>query len=339
MKKISDLTKWKKALILAGKIAIGSSLAIYTADFLKLEYASAAGIITLLTLVTTKKGTLKLSMHRLLSFMVVEMLTFVTFAPIQSEWIAYGLFVFLVVLICEMMGWRATISTNAVIGTHFLLAEKFTPAFLMNEFLLVVIGITFAFLLNLFQDNHGQKGYFVKNIPLIEARMQDVLKEVADYLDNRFPEETEKIVWTDVSALRNRLIELLGEAWEYEENNFKEGGGYYADYFEMRLDQCRTLLHLHDAMRKIKTIPRQAKVIENYIRYLSAYVTEINVPALQLKYLDDIFAGMKKEPMPVTREEFENRALLYHILMDLEEFLHVKERFIEKYQPGAQGKK
>ena len=251
MKRMSDPVKWKKALILACKIAVGSSLAIYTATLLQLEFAHASGIVTLLTLVTTKKGTAKLSMHRLLSFMIVEMLVFVTFAPIKSGWIAYGLFVFFVVLICEMMGWRATVSTNAVIGTHFLQAEQFTPEFLMNEFLLVAIGITFAFLLNLIQDNQGQKGYFARNIPLIEARMQDVLAEVADYLANPLPGEAGQNVWTDISALRARLVELLGEAWEYKENAYGEDGGYYADYFEMRLDQCRTLIHLHDAMRKI----------------------------------------------------------------------------------------
>ena len=32
---------------------------------------------------------------------------------------------------------------------------------------------------------------------------------------------------------------------------------------------------------------------------------------------------------PKTREEFENRAVLYHILMDLEEFLIFKKRFID----------
>ena len=36
----------------------------------------------------------------------------------------------------------------------------------------------------------------------------------------------------------------------------------------------------------------------------------------------------------VTREEFESRALLYHILMDLEEFLMFKKRFVE----GLDGK-
>lgn len=34
-------------------------------------------------------------------------------------------------------------------------------------------------------------------------------------------------------------------------------------------------------------------------------------------------------PLPASREEFENRAILYHILMDLEEFLKMKKKFVD----------
>ena len=65
---MSNFTKWKRALLLAGKIAIGSSLAIYSAELLHLQFSSSAGIVTLLTLITTKKGTLKLSIARVITF-------------------------------------------------------------------------------------------------------------------------------------------------------------------------------------------------------------------------------------------------------------------------------
>lgn len=47
--------KWKKNLLLALRIALGSSLAIYTSECLQLQYSASAGIIALLTLITTKK--------------------------------------------------------------------------------------------------------------------------------------------------------------------------------------------------------------------------------------------------------------------------------------------
>ena len=38
---------------------------------------------------------------------------------------------------------------------------------------------------------------------------------------------------------------------------------------------------------------------------------------------------MRKGKLPATREEFENRAILYHILMDLEDFLLRKKKFVQ----------
>ena len=38
---------------------------------------------------------------------------------------------------------------------------------------------------------------------------------------------------------------------------------------------------------------------------------------------------MKDSPLPVTREEFEDRALLYSVLMDLEYFLQLKKDFAD----------
>ncbi len=80
---------------------------------------------------------------------------------------------------------------------------------------------------------------------------------------------------------------------------------------------------------KIRTVPRQTSVIVEYIRYMSLYVTELNVPEKQLEHLKGIFSRMEKEPLPVSRDEFENRAILYHVLMDLEDFLLVKQKYLE----------
>ncbi|WP_353956975.1 hypothetical protein [uncultured Dubosiella sp.] len=38
---------------------------------------------------------------------------------------------------------------------------------------------------------------------------------------------------------------------------------------------------------------------------------------------------MKDEPLPATRQEFESRAYLMHILLDLEEFVACKQHYID----------
>lgn len=319
--------KLEKKLLLAGKIALGSSLAIYTAELLQLQFSASAGIVAMLTLITTKKGTVRLSAFRLLSFALTSVLAWVTFVPIQCEWIAYGVFIFVLVLLSEAGNWRATLSVNAVIGTHFLMTGTYTPAFFLNEFLLVAIGVLFAFVLNLFHNNYGQKERLQESIHEIEGQIQRILEGIAAYL-SQTPQD--KSVWAEISRLERRLQTLIQDACEYEGNTFGKEAAYFSRYFEMRLSQCQILHSLHQEMGKMRTMPRQAEIIVQYILYLTAFVTELNEPTPQLAYLEDLFAKMKREPLPTSREEFESRAMLYHILMDLEEFLLVKARFVKE---------
>ena len=77
-------------------------------------------------------------------------------------------------------------------------------------------------------------------------------------------------------------------------------------------------------------MPKQALVIADYMMYMADYIVEMNIPDQQIKKLEEISEKMKTEELPKTREEFEGRALLYHILMDLEEFLVYKKRFVNE---------
>ncbi len=322
--------KLKKTVLLAVKIAVGCGIAIYIAEALKLEYAVSAGTVTLLSLLGTKWETVKFSLVRLGTFFLTVMLIFLIMPRMHSEWIAYGVIVFLLVFLTNLMGWRATLSVNAIITAHYMTRQDFAPAFLFNEFMLVFIGVVIAIVLNLFHLNKSQKKDLMEGIRYVETAMQADLREVAGYLmGEQMKEQRSRSVWVDITLLEGKLRELMEEAREYQDNTFESHHDYYLDYFEMRLDQCRMLDSLHYEMRKMRSMPKQARVIADYIRYLADYVVEKNVPEKQMVRLNEIFAEMEKEELPESREEFESRALLYHILMDLEEFLKYKQAFVE----------
>lgn len=316
----------KKTLMQAIKIAVGSSVAIYIAERLDLEYAISAGSIALLTLVTTKWETVKLSMLRLLTYALTVCLGWIAFVRLESDWLEYGVFVLLLVIISELLGLKATVSVNAVIGTHFMVTKDFSPQFILNEFLIVLIGVSIAIVLNLFYDYQGQRREIIKSMRYTEKSLQKILEEMASYLSDK---EMHRNVWDDICGLEVQLEEFTRDAYEYQDNTFQSHPGYYIDYFEMRMKQLGVLHNLHYEMKKIRTMPKQAEIIAEYILYLKEYVVEVNVPTLQMERLSQIFRDMEKEKLPVTREEFESRAMLYHILMDLEEFLTFKKRFVE----------
>lgn len=316
----------KKILLLSVKIAAGSSTAIYIAQELQLEYAISAGTITLLTLLATKWETVKLSVFRLVTFVVSVLAAWLVFAHINSTWFSYGAFIFIIVFLSEMMNWRAVISVNSVIGAHLLTSHNFTYESIWNEFMLVVIGISIALVLNLFHDNHNREKDIIADMRYTEERLQSVLRMLAAYLIDR------KLDWEaldEICMLEDKLHGFLKEAYEFQENTFQSHPGYYIDYFEMRQGQCRILHDLYFEMKKIQNMPEQAKIIADYMLYLAGYVLELNEPSKQMERLNDIFESMAKEEMPKGRTEFEGRAILYHILMDLEEFLNYKFRFIQ----------
>ena len=321
------MEKFRKTLLLAVKIGLGSSIAIYIAQALHLEYAVSAGTVTLLTLMTLKWDTVKLSIARFATFLTTIALGWLIFLHINSIWAAYGILLTLVAFISEFAGWRTTISVNSVVAAHLVTNHDFSPAAIWNEFLLVLIGVVLAVLLNLFQENQYHRRIIVSDMRDTETRLQSILRDLADYLSG---DETHHNVWNDIHTLEDKIKNYIKSAIEYQENTFHSHPEYYILYFQMRYEQCRMLHNLNNELVKIRSMPKQAMVIAEYLRYLAEYVIEINQPTQQITRLNEIFAAMKNEELPKTREEFENRAMLYHILMDIQDFLTYKANFVSK---------
>lgn len=87
-------------------------------------------------------------------------------------------------------------------------------------------------------------------------------------------------------------------------------------------------------------MPKEAAVVSGYVRYLVPYVVEFNQPQEQTRKLKQICEKFKKQGSLESGEAFESYAMLYHILMDLEEFLVYKMRFIrdlDEEQKGSTG--
>lgn len=315
----------KKKLILAIKISVGTSAAMFIAQALHLQNAGSAGTIALLTIVTTKWETVRLTYARIVTFAISVLLVLLIFSSFRIQWIGFGIYIFFMVLICEFLGWKSTISVNSVIGTHFLVAQDFSPQFIANEFLLVLIGTVVAFAVNMFSHNKNRQKKLVANISYVEAQLQMILRELASYLLHR---EMKEDVWDDIRNLEAWLKNLVVDAYEYEGNTFRTHTGYYMSYFEMRLEQCNVLHDLHYELKKIRSHTVQAEQVAEYMLYLVDYVREMNSPEEQIHYLEVMVEDIQNQPLPKTRDEFETRAVLYHILTELEAFLIHNRRFV-----------
>lgn len=316
----------KKIFIHALKIAVGTSAAMYIAQTMNLQNATSAGTIALLTIMTTKWETVRLSIARIMTFAFAVILALFTFSNLIIPWEVFGIYIFFLVLGSEFLGLKSTISVNAVIGMHFVVSRDFSMEFIANEFMLVLIGTAVAFVVNLFSHNRNRQKRLVESICEVEEQLQLILRELASYL---MKQEMKEDVWCDIRNLENRLKKLVVEASEYEGNTFQSHTVYYMDYFEMRLEQCTVLHDLHYELKKIRSRSVQAEMVADYMLYLVEHIKETNVPSEQIKVLEDMVEEMGKQPLPASREEMETRVVLYHILTELETFLIHKRRFVQ----------
>lgn len=320
------MKKYAKNLLLAVKIGIGSSIAIFIAQSLHLEYAASAGTVALLTLMTSKLETFRLSFSRFATFGLTLLLAILVVSHISNIWLAYGLILMMVVFIAECLGLRTTISVNSVVAAHLVTSRDLSGPSILNEFLLVLIGVTLAVILNLFHANYSHRRQIIANMRRTEEHLQNILNDVAAYLrDGGAGGE----VWREIGGIEGQLQEYINSAYEYQDNTFHSHPEYYISYFEMRLEQFKILHRLHYEIKRIRSMPQQAAVVADYLEYLAKYVVELNSPDRQIERLDELFENMRGQELPKTREEFESRAILYHVLMDIQDFLACKRKFVD----------
>lgn len=302
-------------------------MAVAIAQFFELQYATSAGIVTLLTVQDTRRDTIRLAAERFFSFLLSVLLVFVSFHYVgRLEWVNYGFYIFLMVHVCYFFGWQNTISVNAVMGTHYLLTPDYSLNFAASELAVITIGTALALLMNWRMPSNLR--ILREDIQRVEDDMQQVLRELACYLEGELDGAH---IWFDLDRLEESIHQGLERAHEHAHNTLSEEDHYYIEYMEMRLQQCALLQALRGRVWKIDGMPGQAKIISEYLRYLIPYVHEKNIPDRQREDLQQVFDHMKQQPLPRDRDEFESRAILYHVLLDLEDFLLVKKRFADQY--------
>ena len=326
---IRDKKRLKRICIKSLKIGFGSCIAIAIAHFFNLKYEISAGTIALLTILTTKWETIRLSAYRIIMFFVTVLVGWLVHNFIGGGWPEYGICLLIIVFICEITGLTATLSVNSVIGAHFFTEGDFSPKFIINEFILLLIGISIAIVLSFFSSNRSYKKMIIKHMEHVENTMHDILSHIASYLRN---ETMPGSVWADINQLEDKIKEFIQDASEYNNNSFSDNPKYYMEYFEMRLLQIDELHSLHYEMRRMRSMPVLAEVVAEFLDFMAECIGKMEMLDVQLDNLHEILSHLKKEAPPATTEEFESRAILYHVLMDIEDFLLIKKRFVDNLE-------
>ncbi len=304
------------------KIAAGSCLAILLADRLGLHYSASAGIITLLSIQNTKKETLLITGKRFLSFLLSVAISFLIFRLLGYHAFSFGIFLLLFVGACYLLKLEDGIAMNAVLTTHFLIEKSINLYWIKNELTLLIVGAGIGVLLNL---------YIPRNTDAIkrdQLSIEGYMKIILNHLSAALLRHEEEITLTEeFQSLENHLEEALTRAYANMNNTLLTDTRYYIQYMQMRKNQTAILQRISSSIDFIETFPVQAQKISEFISHIAETFYEYNNALGLLARLQEIKLEFKSEPLPDSREEFENRAVLFQILNELDAFLLLKKEF------------
>lgn len=308
------------------KIVMASVIAILLAQFLQLQFAVSAGIIAILSVQPTKKETVKTALGRFLAFLCALVISFICFGIIGFNVAAFSVYLLVFIFVCLCFRWNSAMAMDSVLISHFLSVGQMDWGMVGNEVLLFVIGVGAGIAANL----HLHKD--VRQMEVLRLNMDNQIKKILSRMSERVLTQDNSDYNGDCFIV---LSEELGEAQDMAEQNFKnqfsDGDVFDVEYVRMRQSQCQCLFEMYKNVRKLKTTPVQAQVISDFLNQISEeYHKENTVDGLLSRFYE-IDNNMKKEPLPVERGEFEDRAMLFSLLRHLEEFLLIKKNFADQY--------
>ncbi len=314
--------------LLLFKTGFGSAIAILLANRFNLLYSASAGIITLLTIQNTKKETIMIAFKRIIAFFLSVIIVSIIFSIFGYTPIAFGGFIFIFVGICNIFGLQDGISMNSVLATHFLIEKRVDFLLIKNEVSLLIIGMSIGIVLNLIMPKN------MKKIKRDQKIVEDGFREILYCMSNMLKGDKECLFAIenksniDFKGINLLLDNLLIKAYEDAGNTLLRETKYQISYLEMRKLQIAVLKDIFENIEQINDILPQSIKISKYMEKAAREFHELNNVESLLMEIEDLYMFFRKEKLPITREEFENRAILFNILVDLEHFLKIKRSFI-----------
>lgn len=306
------------------KYGVGALLASVIAAALNIQYSLSAGIITLLTIQDTKKETVTVALKRIIIFFIMTALSAIILPLYGYNLVSLGIILFPYLFFCLVLNMKEAIAPIAVLCTHYITSESCSPKMIVNELLILVIGCGVGIILNLFMVNS------YKQIRSIQRDIDRIISSIICRMSINIKEEDKsKYTGNCFEELEDLLEKMKKESVNYMNNHFTGTNDYFYKYMQMRMVQCLSLKRIFADIKSLEYTTTQAEKLSEYLYKICEEFGEANNAVSLLEELNKLFDFYKNEKLPVSRIEFENRAVLYNILTELKEFIEIKKRFAE----------
>lgn len=305
--------------VLTGLKAAGSAaVAILLAGALSLPYSATAGIIAILSLMGTKRETMRVALGRLMAYGSALVIAFGCFSLLGDGLLAFGVYLFLFAALCYACSWTYATAMVSVLISHFMGAGGMTWGQVGRETLLFLIGTTCGVVTNL--HLRPDEKQLRSRLAAVDSGMREALHALADGMEAAR-------VYALLDGLTAHLDAAESCAARNAGNSLTSAPVTEMRYIAMRRQQQHLLRQMTDDWARLCHHPAQEEAVRAFLKQVATeYRLENSVVSL-LEALEELMEQMRLQPLPKERQEFESRALLYGILRRMEDFLRLKRAF------------
>ena len=309
---------------LAFKMAISATVALIIGNMLGLQYATVGAVISILSIQDTRKKALIISYKRIIACSLGILLSVILYGVLGNGALAFGLFLIILIPLTSRLKVQEGMVPAVVLSTHFLVANRITTLLIVNEILLMIIGIGVAAIANIFMPSLEDK--FKEDKEWIEEHYRIIINKMSKSLVTHTVDIDEQKL---INEVEKRLYESKETACKIVNNNFFKSSSYYTDYINMRINQFDTIKRMRLHFERFNIPVEQMKVMSDFTLCVSENIREINDCEELLNDLESLRSEFKRMELPKSREEFESRAQLLQFLNDMEDFLVIKRNFFK----------
>ncbi|HMM00855.1 MAG TPA: aromatic acid exporter family protein [Bacilli bacterium] len=304
----------KIKLFLLFKMIIGFLLGVIIADLLHLDYYYTAGVFVVLNLEVSRKPTFLNSLKRLIDATIGLLLAVAIFSLLNINVYTLALLVIIFIPLSFLLNIEKGLPSSLVVISHLYINQD--PTKVYNALYIVLVSVAIAFALNLITP--PLKKQVQSTIKMVDQKLNDLLVQVA---------HSRKV---DFQQIDNYLLQAEKNLIQDIENHLFPYALRRQDYLAMRKEQISILKRIAATLDGVDRI-REKEMILDYLSTFEGNIGEENYAAFLKEELNKLLMRFRDENLPTTRDEFEKRAHLYHVLMELEQFLNLKMQYHDKY--------
>lgn len=309
------------------KLVLATTLAIIIADYLHLTYATSAGVIAILSVLDTRKSTFAIACQRLLSALLALSIAIALFYVFGYHLWVFSVYIAFYVPLAYYWKLETGIAPVTVLILHLFSEKSISPLLIVNELSLLLVGAGTALVLNLYMPSKQKAiaDYFVKveeELKVILCRFGTLLRSGDGSNDGQLIDHLEKT-----------LSEALELVYIESNNQLFQSTNYQVHYFEMRREQEKILKGMSKSIQKLNLQSQENQILAELFERTGQQISEENPANDLIVAIEDFLEHFRERPLPVTRDEFEGRALLFQLLGDLERFIQLKVDFYDSYKP------